>query len=72
MTIDGLKSVNIDKFVSQPTEGLLYDLNRDRGTVLTFMDDLTRINNFAVMLVITKLKELCDKQQKELDKLTLR
>ena len=62
MTIDGLLSVNIDKFVLQPTEGLLYDLNRNRATILTFIDNPQFVNNFAVMKVITKLKEMLEVQ----------
>jgi hypothetical protein len=64
MTVDGLMSVDLDKFISQPTEGLLYDLNRDRVTCLTWLDDSEVgkfwINNFAAMLVITKLKEMLE------------
>ncbi|MEA1885072.1 MAG: hypothetical protein U9N62_11220 [Thermotogota bacterium] len=58
MTIDGLLSTDLDKFVNQPTEGILYDLNRDRATILSFIkDNPTWINNFAVMLVVIRLKE---------------
>ena len=61
MTIDGPVSVDIDKFISQPTEGLLYDLNKDRATILAFIDDIKWINDYAAMLTITKLKEHYDK-----------
>lgn len=61
MTCDGLMRTKLDKFISQPTEELLYDLNRDRTTVLSWLDapkvGELWINNFAAMLVITKLKE---------------
>jgi len=60
-TIEGLMEADLDEFIKQPTEGLLYDLNRDRITVLTLMDDPKWINDFAVMQVITKLKEYYDK-----------
>ena len=62
-TLDGLQAVGIEDFISQPTDGLLYDLNRDRATVLTFIDDPKWINDFAVSIVITKLKEYYDKYQ---------
>jgi hypothetical protein len=55
-TLDGFASVSLDEFVEQPTEGLLYDLNRDRVTVLSFIDDPKWVNDFAVTLVIEKLK----------------
>ena len=65
MTCDGLMRTKLDKFISQPTEGLLYDLNRNRSTVLTFIEegDLKWINDFAANLVITKLKEYYDSTQ---------
>jgi hypothetical protein len=67
MTIDGPMSVDLDKFISQPTKGLLYDLNRDRVTCLTWLDDPEMcelwINNFCAMKVITKLKEMLEEVQ---------
>lgn len=64
MTIDGPMSADLDKFISQPTEGLLYDMNRDRVTCLTWLDDpkvgAFWINNFCAMKVITKLKKYYD------------
>lgn len=63
MTHEGPMEADLEEFISQPTEGLLYDLNRDRGTVLAFVDDPKWINDFAVNLVITKLKERHDKNQ---------
>lgn len=61
MTIEGPMEANLEEFIKQPTEGILYDLNRDRATVLTFLDDPKWINDFAVGLVIGKLKEYYDK-----------
>ena len=60
-TFDGLMEAELEKFIKQPTEGLLYDLNRDRATVLTLIDDPKWVNDFAVGLVIKKLKEHYDK-----------
>ena len=60
-TFDGLMEAELEKFIEQPTEGLLYDLNRDRATVLTLIDDPKWVNDFAVGLVIKKLKEHYDK-----------
>jgi len=56
-TFDGLIEADLEEFIKQPVEGLLYDLNRDRATVLTFIDDPKWINDYAVGLVIAKLKE---------------
>lgn len=63
MTFDGLMEADLEKFIEQPTEGLLYDLNRDRATVLTFIEDPKWVNDFAVGLVIAKLKEKIDNQK---------
>ena len=64
MTIDGPVSADLDKFISQSAEGLLYDLNRDRVTCLSWLDNLKVgafwINNFCAMKVITKLKKYYD------------
>lgn len=64
-TFEGLKGMDIEKIIAQPTEGLLYDLNRDKATIMTLLnnDELYGkwINDYAVCLVITKLKEYYDK-----------
>jgi hypothetical protein len=57
----GLMEADIMDFINQPTEGLLYDLNRDKPTVMTFINDPKWINDYAVGLVISKLKEFYDK-----------
>jgi len=63
MTIDGLMEADLDGFISQPTEGILYDLNRDRVTVLSFIEGNPKwINDFAVGLVIGRLKEMVDEK----------
>jgi hypothetical protein len=66
---DGLEAANLDEFIEQPTEGLLYDLNRDRVTVLSFIDDPKWVNDFAVALVIEKLKGNLGAAQAEIDRL---
>jgi len=56
-TFEGLMSADLEEFIKQPAEGILYDLNRDGATVLTFIDDPKWVNDFAVGIVIAKLKE---------------
>ena len=51
--IEGLKSVKFDAFIKQPLDGMLYDINRDAATILTFVDDPKWVNDFA----LTKLLE---------------
>jgi hypothetical protein len=64
LTHEGPAEADLDEFIKQPIEGLLYDLNRDRGTVLAFIDDPKFVNDFAVGLVIKRLKEHYDRHQK--------
>jgi hypothetical protein len=56
-TIDGLVGYKASVFLSQPVDGLLYDLNRDEATILTFIDDPKWINDFAVCKVIRLLHQ---------------
>jgi hypothetical protein len=56
MTIEGIQTIDLDAFIKQPAEGILYDLNRDPVTVLTFLENPKWINDYACGLVITKLK----------------
>jgi hypothetical protein len=55
--IEGLSVVNLEDFITQPTEGMLYDLNRLPEVVCTFLDDPKWVNDYAVAVVIAKLKE---------------
>lgn len=59
IAIDEVMSAPVKDFVAQPVDGLLWDLNRDEVTALTFMDQegmIHWVNNFAVALVIKELK----------------
>lgn len=56
MTFDGLKVGKLEDFIKQPTELMLYDLNRDEATVLTFINDPKWVNDYAVSKVIKALK----------------
>ena len=61
-TVDGYAEMDLDEIIKQPLEGLLYDLNRDKATILTWIDDIKWVNDFACMKVIEKLKEIVDKR----------
>ena len=56
-----MMGAELNKFVEQPAEGMLYDLNRLEEIALTFLDDPKWVNDFAVALVIRKLVEQRDK-----------
>jgi hypothetical protein len=55
-TIEGLVEANLDEFIKQPAEGILYDLNRDKATVMTFIDDPKWLNDYAVAVTVTALR----------------
>lgn len=55
-TVDGLSTCPIKDFIEQPADGILYDLNRDEATVMTFIDDPKWVNDFAVAKTIRALK----------------
>lgn len=57
MSPEGLKTCKLKEFADQPIEGLLYDLNRDEATILTFIDEAKWINDFACAKVIRELKK---------------
>ncbi len=62
-TIQGYVSMDLDHMINdQPLEGLLYDLNRLPETIWTFIDDPKWVNDYAVYLVIKRLKEIIDAQ----------
>lgn len=55
-----LMTANLEKFVKQPAEGILYDLNRLEEVCLTFISERKWVNDFAVALTIRKLVEQRD------------
>ena len=65
MQLDTLWSSDLDAFISQPTNSLLYDLNRSPETTLTLKDGRRWINDYAVYLVIKRLKEMVDAKDGE-------
>lgn len=64
-TIDGLMVAKLDEFIKEPTEGMLYDLNRDKVTVSSFLDDPKWVNDYACALVIEALKKKIDELEAE-------
>lgn len=65
LTHEGFVQANIEEIIKLPTMELLYDLNRDRATILTFIDDLKWVNDYACMLIIEKLKSLLTTEEIE-------
>lgn len=62
-TSEGIMTTSLKDIINQPTEGLLYDLNRDEATILTLIDDPKWINDYACMVVIRELKKQLKHQE---------
>ena len=60
LTWEGPMMAELKSIIDQPTEGLLYDLNRDEGTILTLISDPKWVNDFACAQVIRELKRRID------------
>ena len=66
--VNGLQKIPINEFIKQPVEGMLYDLNRDEVTVLTFIDNPKWVNDYAVSKVIVALKKRIKELEEQLTK----
>lgn len=70
-TCDGIMTQDVYKFLEQPVDGILYDLNRDKATTITLARSADSfigrrwINDLAVAFVIRKLKEELDKYKNQ-------
>ena len=60
MGLEGMMSAPLEEFIKQPADGILYDLNRLEEVCLTYIDERKWVNDFAVALVIRKLKAQVD------------
>ena len=59
LCLDQVMVAPVKEIIKQPADGLLWDLNRDEATALSYMDEegmIHWVNNFAVALVIRELK----------------
>lgn len=66
----GLYSAELNTFLSQSAKSMLYDLNRDFGTILTQIDDVKWVNDYALSKVVIELKKrLAEAEEKLKDKM---
>ena len=63
--IEGLKSIKLGDFIKQPLEGMLYDINRDSATILTFIDDPKWVNDFALTKLLEYYYNKCKEYEEE-------
>ncbi len=68
MTIEGLGIIDVDEFIKQPADGILYDLNRGLETTLTVMPEKRWINDIAVAVTIVALKKRIAELEGESDR----
>ena len=67
-TIEGLAEAKMEKIIQQPAEGLLYDLNRDMGTLLhqASEDSPCWVNDIALACIteflLNKVNEITDEK----------
>lgn len=66
-TIDGIFEMPIEEFVKQPLEGMLYDINRDGATIITFLNDPKWTNDFALTKLLEYYYDRCKKLEKKLE-----
>lgn len=70
-TCDGIMKQDLNTFLEQSAEGILYDLNRDKATTIALARSADSfigrrwINDLAVAFVIRKLKEELDKYKNQ-------
>lgn len=60
LTCEGLMTAKLEDIVKQPLEGLLYDINRDRVTITTFLEDPKWINDFALTQILEYFYNKCN------------
>ena len=63
--IEGLKSIKLEEFIKQPLEGMLYDINRDAATILTFIEDPKWVNDFALTKLLEYYYNKCKEYENE-------
>ena len=61
---EGLKSIKFEDFINQPLDGMLYDVNRNLATILTFIEDTKWVNDFALTKLLEYYYNKCKEQEK--------
>lgn len=62
--IEGLKSIKFEDFIKQSLDGMLYDINRDTATILTFIEEPKWVNDFALTKLLEYYYNKCKEQEK--------
>lgn len=64
---DGLKTIKFEDFINQPLDGMLYDINRNGATILTYIEDPKWVNDFALTKLLEYYYNKCKEQEKMLN-----
>ena len=67
-SIEGLHRQKLEEFINQPLEGMLYDINRNAATILTFLDDPKWVNDFALTKLLEYYYNKCKEYENILNK----
>ena len=61
---DNLLTANLQNFMKQPVDGMLYDLNRSEEVILTFIDNPKWVNDYAMCKIVRELYRLIEELEK--------
>ena len=66
-SIQGLHKQPLEEFTQQPLDGVLFDINRNLDTILTFIDDPKWVNDFALTKLLEYYYNKCKEQERLLN-----
>ena len=61
---DNLLTANLQDFMKQPVDGVLYDLNRSEEVILTFIDNPKWVNDYAMCKIVRELYKRIEELEK--------
>ncbi len=67
LTHEGVTTLKIQDLINQPADGILYDLNRNEEVILTFIEDIKWVNDYATAKVIRYLKKQIEEYESRRD-----
>lgn len=69
-TIDGICSIDIDKALEKPLNDILYDINRNKATILASINDVKWVNDLALTTILENYYNKVMTQKEKLLKAT--